>query len=77
LRSLSLSAAKENKDRSIKANIILPGTMDKPANRAADAKADLSTWVGTQQVANLALWLSSDAASQVNGATISVYGAQS
>jgi len=76
LLSLILSAAKENKDRGITANIILPGTMDTPANRAADPKADFSKWVDPQQVANLALWLASDAAAQVNGAAIPVYGEQ-
>jgi hypothetical protein len=51
LLSLILSVAKENKDRGITANIILPGTMDTPANRTADPKADFSTWVDPQQVA--------------------------
>lgn len=74
LLSLILSVAKENKDRGITANIILPGTMDTPANRAADPKADFSKWVDPQQVANLALWLASDASAQVNGAAIPVYG---
>jgi NAD(P)-dependent dehydrogenase (short-subunit alcohol dehydrogenase family) len=76
LLSLILSVAKENKDRGITANIILPGTMDTPANRTADPKADFSTWVDPQQVANLALWLGSDAAAQVTGAAIPVYGEQ-
>jgi NAD(P)-dependent dehydrogenase (short-subunit alcohol dehydrogenase family) len=76
LLSLILSVAKENKDRGITANIILPGTMDTPANRTADPKADFSKWVDPQQVANLALWLGSDAAAQVTGAAIPVYGEQ-
>jgi NAD(P)-dependent dehydrogenase (short-subunit alcohol dehydrogenase family) len=76
LLSLVLSVAKENKDRGITANIILPGTMDTPANRAGDPKADFSKWVDPQQVANLALWLASDASEQVSGAAIPVYGAE-
>lgn len=74
LVSLVQSVAMENKDRGITANIILPGTMDTPGNRAADPKADYSKWVDPQQVANLALWLASDAAWQVSGAVIPVYG---
>lgn len=74
LVSLIQSVAKENKDRGITANIILPGTMDTPANRAGDPKADFSKWVDPRQVANLVLWLASDAASQVTGAAIPVYG---
>ncbi len=76
LLSLILSVAKENKDRGITANIILPGTMDTPANRAGDPKADFSKWVDPQQVADLAMWLASDAAAQVSGAAIPVYGAE-
>jgi NAD(P)-dependent dehydrogenase (short-subunit alcohol dehydrogenase family) len=74
LVSLVQSTAMENKDRGITANIILPGTMDTAANRAADTKSDFSKWVDPQQVANLALWLASEAAAQVSGAAIPVYG---
>lgn len=76
LVSLVRSVAMENKDRGITANVILPGTMDTPANRAADPHADFSQWVDPQQVADLALWLASDAASQITGAAIPVYGKQ-
>jgi NAD(P)-dependent dehydrogenase (short-subunit alcohol dehydrogenase family) len=76
LLSLILSVAKENKDRGITANMILPGTMDTPANRAADPKAGFSKWVDPQQAANLALWLASDASAQVSGAAIPVYGGE-
>jgi len=48
--------------------------MDTPANRAADPAADVTKWIDPQQVANLALWLVSDAASQVTGSVIPVYG---
>ena len=64
----------ENKDLGITANIILPGTMNTAANRAADPHADFSKWVEPQQIANLALWLASGAAAQVTGAAIPVYG---
>jgi NAD(P)-dependent dehydrogenase (short-subunit alcohol dehydrogenase family) len=74
LVSLVQSAAKENKDRGVTANIILPATMDTPANRAADPGADVSQWVDPQQVANLALWLASESASAISGAAIPVYG---
>ena len=48
--------------------------MDTPGNRAADPAADFTKWIDPQQAADLALWLASDAASQVTGATIPVYG---
>jgi NAD(P)-dependent dehydrogenase (short-subunit alcohol dehydrogenase family) len=74
LVSLMRSVAMENKDTAITANVILPGTMDTPANRAADPTADFGKWIDPQQVANLALWLASDAATQITGAVIPVYG---
>jgi NAD(P)-dependent dehydrogenase (short-subunit alcohol dehydrogenase family) len=40
LVSLVQTVALENKDKNICANVILPGTMDTPANRAAMPKAN-------------------------------------
>jgi NAD(P)-dependent dehydrogenase (short-subunit alcohol dehydrogenase family) len=74
LVSLIRTIAIENQDLGITANIILPGTMDTPANRAGDPKADFSKWIQPAQVAGILLHLSSDGASQVNGAVIPVYG---
>lgn len=75
LVSLIRSLAAENADKAISANVILPGTMDIPANRSAMPGADVSKWVQPAQVASLLLYLASDAASQVNGAAIPVCGA--
>ncbi len=76
LVSLIRTIALENKDRCISANTVLPGTMDTPANRAADPKADASQWVQPSQVAGLLVHLASDAGAQVTGAAIPVYGKQ-
>ena len=70
--SLIETVARENKDMGITANIILPGTMDTPANRKAMPNADFSTWVRTQSVASLILWLAGEP--DVTGAVIPVYG---
>jgi NAD(P)-dependent dehydrogenase (short-subunit alcohol dehydrogenase family) len=74
LVSLIRTLAVENQDLSITANVILPGTMDTPANRAGDPKADFSKWVQPAQVAAILVHLASDAASQITGAVIPVYG---
>ncbi len=74
LVSLIRTLALENRDAGISANIVLPGTMDTPANRTGDPKADFSKWVQPGQVAALLLHLASGAASQVNGAVIPIYG---
>jgi NAD(P)-dependent dehydrogenase (short-subunit alcohol dehydrogenase family) len=76
LVSLIHTIALENKDRSISANAVLPGTMDTPANRAGDPLADRTRWVQPSQVAALLVHLASDAGAQVTGAAIPVYGEQ-
>jgi len=72
--SLMRTVALENKDRGITANVILPGTMDTPANRQAMPTADVSKWVQPANIANLILWLVGAAGRDVNGAAIPVYG---
>lgn len=74
LVSLVKTAALENKDRNITVNAILPGTMNTEANRKADAGADFARWVPPENVAELVLFLASDAAAQITGAAIPVYG---
>ena len=74
LVSLVQTIALENKDRGISANVILPGTMDTPANRAAMPGADPAKWVQPAQVASLLVHLASDQASQISGAVIPILG---
>jgi NAD(P)-dependent dehydrogenase (short-subunit alcohol dehydrogenase family) len=74
LVSLIRTVARENRDRAITANIVLPATMDTPANRKAAPGADFSKWVDPSQVAGLLVHLASDQASQITGAVIPVYG---
>jgi NAD(P)-dependent dehydrogenase (short-subunit alcohol dehydrogenase family) len=76
LVALIRTIALENKDRSVSANTVLPGTMDTPANRAADPQADPSQWVQPAKVAALLVHLASDAGGQVTGAAIPIYGRQ-
>src|SRR5581483_5876170 len=76
LVSLVRTVARENSEKGIAANIVLPGTMDKPANRASDPGADFSKWVCPSQVAKLLLHLVSDDAAQITGAAIPVFGGE-
>lgn len=73
--SLIRTTALENKDAGLRANAILPGTMDTPANRKAMPNEDFSKWIRPAAVADLILWLASDAGREINGAVIPVYGA--
>ena len=72
--SLLKTVALENKDAGLTANVILPGTMDTPANRKAIPNADVSKWVQPATVAGLVVWLASEASKDVNGSVIPVYG---
>lgn len=74
LVSLMQTVARENKDAGITANVILPGTMDTPANRRDMPDADLSQWVQPASIASMIVWLAGDAGKDVTGAVIRVYG---
>lgn len=74
LVSLLKSAAAENKNAGFTINAILPGTIDTPQNRAAMPNAEFAEWVSAGKIAETVLWLSSPAASDINGAMIEVYG---
>lgn len=71
---LTESLAAAYKARGINVNAILPGTIDTPQNRAAMPKADFGRWVRPEHIAQVVLFLASDAASAINGALIPVYG---
>jgi NAD(P)-dependent dehydrogenase (short-subunit alcohol dehydrogenase family) len=71
---LTESLANELKALDINVNCIMPGTIDTPQNRAAIPDADFSTWVDPAAIADVILFLASDAARAINGAAIPVYG---
>ncbi|MDN5001846.1 SDR family oxidoreductase [Bradyrhizobium sp. GCM10027634] len=58
----------------ITVNAVLPSIIDTKANRADMPKADFSKWVTPQELAEVILFLVSDAASGVTGALIPVGG---
>ncbi len=68
------SLAAEHKQDDINVNCILPGTIDTPQNRSDMSDADFATWVSPAALADVMLFLASDAARAVNGAAIPVYG---
>lgn len=74
--SLIRTAAAENKDAGLRANVILPGTIDTPANRKAMPNSDFSKWVPPSAIASLIVWLAGDAGNQINGAVIPIYGSE-
>lgn len=75
--SLMKTVAQEHKDAGLRANVVLPGTIDTPANRKDMPKADFNKWVRPQAIADLIVWLASEPGKDVNGAAIPIYGADS
>lgn len=55
-------------------NAVLPSIIDTAANRASMPKSDFSKWVTPQELAEVILFLASDAASAVTGALVPVNG---
>jgi 3-oxoacyl-[acyl-carrier protein] reductase len=58
----------------ITVNAVLPSIIDTPANRASMPQADFNKWVTPQELAEVMLFLASDAASAVTGALLPVSG---
>lgn len=75
LTTLVRTVALENKDAGLTANVVLPGTMNTPANRKSMPAADFSKWVQPGDVADLALWLADDRAANITGLALPIDGA--
>ena len=58
----------------ITVNAVLPSIIDTAANRASMPDADFAKWVRPEELANVILFLTSDAASAVTGALLPVNG---
>lgn len=71
---LTETMAAELKDHNIGVNCVLPGMIDTPQNRAAMPDADFSRWVQPEAIGEVILFLASDAARAVRGASIPVFG---
>jgi NAD(P)-dependent dehydrogenase (short-subunit alcohol dehydrogenase family) len=72
--TLTEAQAEELRDAGVTVNAILPSIIDTPANRAAMPTADTNRWPTAEQIARVALFLASDDAGLINGASIPVYG---
>jgi NAD(P)-dependent dehydrogenase (short-subunit alcohol dehydrogenase family) len=72
--ALASAVAAEVRDASVRVNVILPSTIDTPQNRAAMPNADASRWVTPASIAGVVRFLLSDAARDVSGSAIPVYG---
>lgn len=71
---LTESIAAEVADTNICVNCVLPGMIDTPVNRQAMPNADFGSWVSTESIAGVIAFLASDAARDIRGASIPVFG---
>ncbi len=72
---LTESMAAELRDYpDINVNCVLPGTIDTIRNRQDMPDADFSKWVTPQAIADVIIFLASDQARAITGASIPVYG---
>jgi NAD(P)-dependent dehydrogenase (short-subunit alcohol dehydrogenase family) len=72
--ALASAVAAEVREASVRVNVVLPSTIDTPQNRAAMPNADAARWVTPASIADVVKFLLSDAARDVSGAAIPVYG---
>jgi NAD(P)-dependent dehydrogenase (short-subunit alcohol dehydrogenase family) len=71
---LTESMALELRDKGINVNCVLPSTIDTGPNRAGMPNADFTRWVAPAALADVILFLASDAARAINGAAVPVVG---
>jgi NAD(P)-dependent dehydrogenase (short-subunit alcohol dehydrogenase family) len=64
----------EVKRQGINVNCVLPSTIDTQENRETMPDADHSRWVAPEALADVIMFLASDAARAIHGASIPVYG---
>ena len=71
---LTQTIAEEVRKYGITANCLVPGTIDTPKNRTEIPGGDFAKWADPEDIAEVLLYLVSDASSVVSGAAIPVYG---
>jgi NAD(P)-dependent dehydrogenase (short-subunit alcohol dehydrogenase family) len=71
---LTESMAAELREQNINVNCVLPTIIDTPDNRASMPDADFARWVAAEDLANVIVFLASDAARAVHGAALPVTG---
>jgi NAD(P)-dependent dehydrogenase (short-subunit alcohol dehydrogenase family) len=70
--ALTRVLALENRDRGVRFNCVLPGTIDTPANRRAMPDADTSKWTSPSAIARVIAYLLSPESAPTTGALVPV-----
>jgi NAD(P)-dependent dehydrogenase (short-subunit alcohol dehydrogenase family) len=74
LELLVRDLAEETRQHGVNVNAVAASVIDTPANRGANPGADYSAWVQPQSIAGVIRFLASDAARDIHGAIVPVYG---
>lgn len=74
LLALVETIAEEYGQQGVRANAVMPGTIDTAANRRASPGADYTVWTPPEQIAEVIAFLASPESAAINGAAIPVYG---
>ncbi len=72
--ALTQAIADETKNTNITANTVLPSVIDTPSNREAMGSDNADQWVKPESLAQVICFLASEAAKDIRGAAIPVYG---
>ncbi len=72
--ALTQAIAAETKGTQITANTVLPSVIDTPGNRQAMGSEQADQWVKPESLAEVICFLASEAAQDIRGAAIPVYG---
>jgi NAD(P)-dependent dehydrogenase (short-subunit alcohol dehydrogenase family) len=73
VRLLTETIAEENLG-TVRSNSVMPSVIDTPMNREMMPDADHDSWVDPAEIAEIVLFLCSDAAGATSGAAVPVYG---
>ena len=71
---LTESMSAELRSQGINVNCIIPDTIDTPENRQAMPQANFSKWITPSEIANVIVYLLSDASGNIQGASVPVFG---
>lgn len=72
VHTLTLTLQRELAGSGVRANAVVPATIDTPANRAAMPDADFSSWTAPARIAEVIHWLTRPESEAVRGALIPV-----
>ncbi len=74
LLALAQTVAAEVLNDGVRINTVLPSTIDTPANRRSMPNVDPARWVSPESLCEVIAFLLSDAARDISGAALPVYG---